>query len=157
MIVSPRLHAFRNALRVAVALCIGVTSASAAVPSAEKIADAVAETNQRIAEASDCIELRYILKSEEHAELIVPAQINAGFRVPVTWFMAEDFEPISRIGDRTLSRYRAMAVKALGDGAVPSARPADPVRTVLQEVLDEFERVQLLLRLSPRWREKYAD
>ena len=46
MIVSPRLHAFRNALRAAVALCIGVTSASAAVPSAEKIADAVAETNR---------------------------------------------------------------------------------------------------------------
>ena len=46
MIVSPRLHTFRNALRAAVALCIGVTSASAAVPSAEKIADAVAETNR---------------------------------------------------------------------------------------------------------------
>ena len=87
----------------------------------------------------------------------VPAQINAGFRVPVTWFMAEDFEPVSRIGDRTLSRYRSMARKVLGDGAVQAAPPVDPVRAVLDEVLDEFERVQLLLRLSPRWREKYGD
>jgi hypothetical protein len=46
LIVAPRFHSFRNALRVGVALCIGVNSASAAVPSAEKIADAVAETNR---------------------------------------------------------------------------------------------------------------
>ena len=54
-------------------------------------------------------------------------------------------EPVSRIGDRTPSRYRSMARKALGDGAVQAAPPADPVRAVLGEVLDEFERVQLLL------------
>lgn len=112
---------------------------------------------QRIAEANECIDLRYILRTEEHAELIVPSQINAGFRVPVTWFMAEDFEPLSRIGDRPLSRYRSMARKALGDAAIAAPPAADPVRTVLQEMLDEFERTQLLLRLSPRWKEKYGD
>ena len=35
--------------------------------------------------------------------------------------------------------------------------PADPVREVLREVLDEFERVQLLLRLSARLRDKHGD
>jgi hypothetical protein len=112
---------------------------------------------QRIAEANPRIELRFLMKADEHADLIVPAQINAGFRVPVTWFMAEDFEPVSRIGDRTLSRYRSMARKALGDAAVPAPPPADPVRAVLQEVLDEFERVQLLLRLSTRLRQLHGD
>jgi hypothetical protein len=114
---------------------------------------------QRIAEARpDLITLRFILRSEEHADIIVPHQINAGFRVPVTWFMAEDCEPVSRFGDRTLSRYRSMARKALGPASnVHAEPPADPVRAVLAEVLDEFERVQLLLRLSARWREKYAD
>ena len=33
----------------------------------------------------------------------------------------------------------------------------NPVRTVLGEVLDEFERVELLLRLSPRLRERHGD
>jgi len=46
LIVSPRFQPFRNALKVAVALCFAVTSASAAVPSAEKIAEAVAETTR---------------------------------------------------------------------------------------------------------------
>lgn len=115
---------------------------------------------QRIAEANpDVIDLRFLLRSEEHAELVVNAQINAGFRVPVTWFLAEDFEPVSFFGDRTLSRYRAMARKAIGREVEPTLPPppADPVREVLREVLDEFERVQLLLRLSGRLRGKHGD
>ena len=114
---------------------------------------------QRIAEAAGGrITLRFLLRSEDHADLIVASQINAGFRVPVTWFMAEDFEPVSRLGDRTLSRYRAMARKTLGDDAnVLAPAPADPVREVLAEVLAEFERVQLLLRLSARLRQKHGD
>jgi len=114
---------------------------------------------QRIAEARpDLIDLRFVLRSEEHADLIVKCQINAGFRVPVTWFLAEDMEPVSCFGDRTLSRYRSMARKALGPAAnVLAPAPADPVREVLHEVLEEFERVQLLLRLSGRLRQKHGD
>ena len=114
---------------------------------------------QRVAEARpDLIELRFLLREERNAPLIVPNQINAGFRVPITWFMAEDFEPLSRFGDRTLSRYRSMARKALGDRSnVFAPAPEDPVRAVLTEVLGEFERTQLMLRLSPRLRAQYGD
>lgn len=113
---------------------------------------------QRIAEANpERIDLRFILRSEEHAEIITANPINAGFRVPVTWFMAEDFEPVSRLGDRTLSRYRSMARKALGPDAVAAPEPENPVTTVLQEVLDEFERVHLVLRLSARMRAMHGD
>lgn len=114
---------------------------------------------QRIAEANlTSINLRFVLRSEEHADIIVPSQINGGFRVPVTWFMAEDFEPVSRLGDRTLSRYRSMARKALGERAnVLVQGPSDPVRAVLDEVVAEFERVHLLLRTSARLREKHGD
>ena len=114
---------------------------------------------QRIAEASpETIHLHYLQRSEEHADLIVKATINQGFRVPVTWFMAEDFEPVGWFGDRTLSRYRSMASKALGEAVcIPAPPPQDPVREVLREVLDEFERVQLLLRLSTRLRQKHGD
>ena len=114
----------------------------------------------RIAQANpDRIHLRFIPRSEDHAALITKAQMNAGFRVPVPWFMAEDFEPVAVFGDRTLSRYRAMARKQLPDGGVTvvAEPPADPVRAVLGEVLDEFERVQLLLLTSPRLRQKHGD
>lgn len=104
---------------------------------------------QRIAEASPRIDLRFLSRND-HPDLQVKAPINAGFRVPVTWFMNEACEPASRFGDRTLSRYRSMARKALGEHAVLAPLPADPVREVLREVLDEFERVSLLLMLSER-------
>ena len=113
----------------------------------------------RIASANpDRIQLRFIPRDESYAELIVSSMINAGTRVPVTWLMAEDFEPCSRIGDRTLSRYRSMARKALGPDSGVLADPSeDPVRAVLEEMLDEVERVQWMLRLSPRLRERHGD
>lgn len=111
----------------------------------------------RIAEASPLIKLRFLPRNETHAELIVKAQINGGFRVPVTWFLAEDFEPVAVFGDRTLSRYRSIALKQFGpDANVTAPAPADPVREVLREVLDLFERVELMLLLSPRLREKHG-
>ena len=115
---------------------------------------------QRIAEANpQRISLRFLQRAEEHADLIVEAKVNAGFRVPITWFMAEDFEPAAWFGDRTLSRYRSMARKALPESetAVLAAPPEDPVRAVLSEVLEHFERVHLMLRLSTRLRTKYGD
>ncbi len=114
----------------------------------------------RIAQANPHnIHLRFVPRNEDHAPLIAKAQINGGFRVPVTWFMAEDFQPVAAFGDRTLSRYRAIARKQLPDGGVTivAPPPEDPVREVLNEVLDEFERVQLLLRTSARLRQKHGD
>lgn len=113
---------------------------------------------QRVAEANpDRIDLRFLLRSDEHAALVVKAPINAGLRVPITWWLAEDFAPVSCFGDRTLSRYRGMARKALGESAVIAPPPADPVLAVRDEVVDEFERVHLLLRLSGRLRQKHGD
>jgi hypothetical protein len=114
----------------------------------------------RIAEANPGrLALRFLQRGDEHAELITRSAINAGFRVPVTWFLAEDFEPVACFGDRTLSRYRSMARKTLppDQANVHAPPPADPVRAVLGEVLDLFERAQLLLRLSTRLRERHGD
>ncbi len=112
---------------------------------------------QRIAEANPLVTLRFLGRNE-HADLQVKVRINAGFRIPITFYMAEDFEPVSLFGDRTLSRYRSMARKALGDQApVTAPAPADPVREVLREVLEEFERVHLILRLSTRLRQLHGD
>jgi len=115
---------------------------------------------QRIAEAAGgTIDLRFLNREEQHAELIVPARINAGFRVPVTWFMAEDFEPVVAFGDRTLSRYRSMARRALEDAErlVHGEPPADPDREVLAEMLEVAERAHLILRTSTRLRALHGD
>ncbi len=113
---------------------------------------------EKIAEGSDLIDLRW-LDRDTHMDLQEQLRINAGNRVPVLVFCAEDYEPVGWFGDRVLSRYRAMAAKNLG-GACPlpgAPVPDDEVRATLSDWLDEFERVQLLLRLSGRLRQKHGD
>ena len=113
---------------------------------------------RRIAEASPCIEMRFVDR-DEHLDLTEQIKINAGLRVPAVIFMAEDFEPVSFFGDRTLSRYRALALKGLG-GACPlpgAPVPEDELQAALQDWLDEVERVYLILRLSARLRKKHGD
>ncbi len=103
---------------------------------------------QRIAEAAPAIELRFAGRND-HPELQVRHPINGGYRVPVTFVMTADLDAVARLGDRTLSRYRSMARKALGGAPdlVLAPPPEDPVRAVLAEMLDEIERLQLLLAL----------
>ena len=113
----------------------------------------------RIAEAADDrIDLRFVDR-DQHPELARHIQINAGLRVPVVLFMAEDFELVSVVGDRTLSRYRALAAKQLGASCpLPGAPiPTEEIAATLQDWLDEFERVHLLLRLSTRLRQLHGD
>lgn len=104
------------------------------------------------------IDVRYADR-DEHADLIQHLKINQGTRVPVVLFMAEDFELCSIFGDRTLTRYRAMAERSLGAACmVPGApMPDDEVAGTLADWVDEVERVQLMLRLSGRLRQKHGD
>jgi len=113
---------------------------------------------QIIAQATPVIEVRW-LDRDEHADLSDAVMINAGRRVPMFIFMAEDHEPVSIIGDRTVSRYRAMAARSLGPSCpVPGAPISDDeLAATLQDYLDEVERVHLLLRLSGRLRTKHGD
>ena len=114
---------------------------------------------QRIAEQRpDLIELR-LLDRDANRDLTEQLRINTGDRVPVALFLAEDFELCSTYGDRTLNRYRALARTQLG-ASCPigiSAPPADELAATLQDWLNEFERIQLMLRLSARLRKKHSD
>ncbi len=114
---------------------------------------------QRIAEANPAaIDLRY-LDRDAHMDLQQQVSINAGHRVPVVIFCAEDYELVGWYGDRTLSRYRAMAARQLG-GACPlpgAPVPQDEMDACLADWLEQFERVHLLLRLSARLRQKHGD
>lgn len=113
---------------------------------------------ERIAEASERIDLKW-LDRDEHADLSELVTINGGNRVPTLIFCAEDFELVGYLGDRTLTRYRTLAAQQLGAACqLPGAHvPEDELAATLNDWLDEFERVQLLLRLSPRLRQKHED
>ncbi|MFL5244230.1 MAG: thioredoxin family protein [Gemmataceae bacterium] len=114
---------------------------------------------QKIAEGNPAhIDLR-LLDRDEHRDLIERLRINAGDRVPVVLFLAEDFELCGVYGDRTLTRYRALAAKHLAAACpLPIAVPdRDELSATLQDWLDEFERIQLMLLLSTRLRQKHGE
>tara|TARA_E500000318_G_scaffold111038_2_gene128227 strand:- start:168 stop:785 length:618 start_codon:yes stop_codon:yes gene_type:complete len=106
----------------------------------------------------DRVRLRY-LDRDAHADFTRGITICSGNRVPVVVFMNEDFDFVSLFGDRTLSRYRAMAARQLGPSCpVPGAAIAqDELDATLQDWLNELERVHLLCRLSTKLRGRYGD
>jgi thiol-disulfide isomerase/thioredoxin len=113
---------------------------------------------EHFARATAKIQLRF-LDRDEHPEVRDELSINAGHRVPVIVFLSEDFSEASRYGERTLAQYRQLARDLLGP-ACPTgivAPAQDLLAAITQNWLDEFERVQLILRLSPRLRQKHGD
>ena len=111
-----------------------------------------------IAAASPMIDLVF-LDRDEHSDLSNEVLIACGNRVPTVLWLSEEFEFVHLLGDRTLSRYRHMAATKLGDSCpLPFfTPPADENAAVLAEWLAEFERVHLILRLSPRLRKLHGD
>src|SRR5437667_12221682 len=113
---------------------------------------------EHFAAAASVVRVHY-LDRDEHADAQRELQVNGGNRVPVVVFFSEDGFEVARYGERTLSKYRQM----LRDQAGPSCPtglvvPGDSLLTqVTQEWLNEFERVQWILRLSPRLRQIHED
>src|SRR3984893_16493929 len=113
----------------------------------------------RIAEANPGkIDLRFVERPKE-SELVPDLRINGGSRVPVVAFLSEDNEWCATAGDRTINRYRALARAKLGPlsptGIV--APEKDELDATLGDWLNEVERAQLMLRLTPRLRQRYQD
>jgi len=112
----------------------------------------------RFAEVAPSIHVRYIDR-DEHADVQRELQINGGNRVPVVVFFSEDGHEVGRYGERTLSKYRAMMEQHAGascpTGLVQHDIPL--LAQVSQDWLNEFERVEWVLRLSSRLRSKHGD
>jgi len=114
---------------------------------------------QKIAEASNGkVNLKWVDR-DEHMDLQKKVSVNAGHRVPIVIFAAEDFELVGWSGDKLLSRYRIAAAQALGANCpLPGAPvPQEDLDAEVQDWVNEFERVHLLLRLSGRLRKKHND
>ena len=113
---------------------------------------------ESFAEIAPVIRVKYIDR-DEHAEVQKLLQINGGNRVPIAIFFSEDGSEVARYGDRTLSRYRQLVHDQVGESCSTGlAIGSDPLFVkVTQDWLDQFERAQWILRLSPRLRQKHKD
>lgn len=110
------------------------------------------------AAASHAIDLRF-LDRDARPDIASHLQVCGGQRVPTVAFLSEDWHPVLVYGDKTLAAYRSAAASQLGSscatGVVPPAD--DLIAAVTSDWLDQFERVQLILRLSGRLRQIHGD
>lgn len=83
-------------------------------------------------------------------QLAMELSICGAPRVPVVVFLSEDGYECARFGDRTLTRYRAKVAEGASCSTGLFAPPADLTQAVVQEWLDQFERVQWMLATSSR-------
>lgn len=112
----------------------------------------------RIEAENPRIRIRYFDRDQDN-DLAQELSICGAPRVPSVLFLSEDGHPCGRAGDRTLSKYRAMASTLVGAACASGvAIGRDPlVAQVTQDWVDEFERIQLMLRTSSRLRQKHGD
>ncbi len=112
---------------------------------------------EAIAAGSPGLDLRFVERVED--ALAEELRINGALKVPVVVLLSEDLYEVARIGDRMLSTYRKKAQRELGPacevGLVPPA--AEELAVEIDEWLDEFERAQWILRLSPLLRQRHGD
>lgn len=99
------------------------------------------------------------LDRDEHADLAERVMLCGGLRVPVVLILNEDFDLLVLAGDRSLSRYRAMAARQLGPSCpVPGADlPTDEIRAMTADWVASFEHAHLMARMSTKLRMRYRD
>lgn len=112
----------------------------------------------RFEETNERIRVRFFDRDDD-SDLSQALAICGAPRVPSVLFLSEDNFVCGRYGDRTLAKYRDIAGSQLG-ATCPTGLVAPEqslLAAVTQEWLDEFERIQLMLRTSGRLRQKHGD
>ena len=121
------------------------------------VRNVINHSTQVFEELSAVIHVRY-LDRDAFPQLKELLTICGGARVPQVVFFSEDMQEVGRYGDRTLAKYRQMATSLAGSAcSTGNLGEAQQHAEVIQGWLNEFERIQLILRTSPRLREKHAD
>ena len=111
-----------------------------------------------LAAACPQIEVRFFDRDND-AELGEQLMTCGAVRVPAVLFLSEDYFVCGRYGDRTLAKYREMIANQLGPACPSGIGGVDQtlLNEVTQDWINEFERIQWMLRLSPRLRSRYRD
>ncbi|MEZ6055719.1 MAG: thioredoxin family protein [Planctomycetaceae bacterium] len=103
------------------------------------------------------IQVRYIDR-DDAGELMQTFSTCGGSRVPCVIFLSEDGEVCGRHGDRTLSKYRSVMASMAGASCPTGLVFEDSLTaSVIQDWLNEFERIQWMLRTSARLRQLHGD
>ncbi len=106
------------------------------------------------------IDLRFLDRDDAPPDVREALRINGGQRVPAVIFLSEDGFEAARYGEKTLAQYRREAASLQGVSCSLGIAGADDLEyreAVISEWADQFERAQLILRLSARLRNKYGD
>lgn len=111
---------------------------------------------ERFADVAPVLKVRY-LDRDAHPNVQAQLKINGGNRVPIVVFFSEDGHEVARYGERTLASYRKMVREVAGEVCGSGIVGADLLADISADWLREFERVQWILRLSPRLRKLHAD
>ncbi len=113
---------------------------------------------ERFVEVAPKIKIHYFDR-DENQDLMQALQICGGNRIPVVVFLSEDDKFCGIYGERTLAEYKQMAIDhvepSCPSGIVPQSQ--NLLDAITQEWLHEFQRVQLMLRLSSRLRQLHGD
>jgi hypothetical protein len=109
---------------------------------------------EKIAQSAPSLQIRY-LDRDDRADLQAELTINGGNRVPVAVFYSEDGFEVARFGEKTLSEYRRKVRGIVSEHVLPP--PGDRIADALGDWLDVIERVQWILRSSPRIRRLHGD
>ncbi len=110
-----------------------------------------------IAQASRTIDLRYVDRDAD-PRLADELMLCGSPRIPQVVFLDEEGNHVGRYGDRTLATYRQLNQQLAGAPytiEVSSAGSLNAAAT--QDWLNEIERIQWLLRTSPRLRQRHGD
>ena len=112
---------------------------------------------RKVAKAcDDSIKLRFI-ERDVSEELREELRIVGATRVPIVVFLSEDWWEMGRFGERTLSVYRAKAAREIGRAFEAGILSPKARNRELDEWVDIFERVLIMLRLSPPLRKRHGD
>jgi thiol-disulfide isomerase/thioredoxin len=112
---------------------------------------------EHFAAAAGVLKIRYFDR-DDAPDFAPHVMICGGARVPSVVFLSEDYQEVARFGDRTLAKYRVILEKVSGEACSTGlVVDAGLQAQVIQQWLDQFERAQLILRTSPRLRQKHGD
>ena len=111
----------------------------------------------KIAEAAgEKVRLR-LIDRETSKELQDELRIVGGLRVPILVFLTEDFWEVGRFGERLLHVYRSKAAREIGKGVDEGVLSPGALTLEMSEWVDIFERMLLMVRLSPPLRKRHGD
>lgn len=102
------------------------------------------------------VSLRFIDR-EASQELKDELRLLGATRVPVLVFLSEDYWEVGRFGERVITVYRAKAAREIGRSYRAGILSPSALADEQAEWVDIFERMLIMLRLSPPLRRRHGD